>query len=108
MARDFNHTNMLKVARSFAATNLPESVTNIYGQVRIPPEMQVMVRLFATMQAERHRADYDRAAQFTRPDVLRKIDAAADAMARWDTIRDDPATRLFMLSLLAWDKFQGR
>jgi hypothetical protein len=69
--------------------------------------MQV-ASVFVDLQEQRHRADYDLSAKFLRHDVINLIDLVDAAMKVWNGIRNDPAARLYLLSLLVWDRIRGR
>ncbi len=63
---------------------------------------------FVKAQELRHRADYDLAttADFSLEEVATLIDKIEAAIAGWRGIRQDRAVRLYLTSLLAWDKMR--
>ena len=73
----------------------------------VPPGLQRIADVFSDLQGSRHRADYDLGATFLLEDVNNLIDRVEAAMDGWKAIRDEPATRLFLLSLLVWDRIRA-
>jgi hypothetical protein len=108
MSRTFVHTTMKRAAQAFSGGTLPDVIRNVYGPLPIPANLRAVANIFVELQTQRHSADYDLSSRFLRPDVIGLIDRAAAAMAAWRTVRSDRATRLFMLSLLLFDKLQAR
>ena len=49
-----------------------------------PPEVQDFGLLFVRMQSQRHSADYDPYARFSRANVVHLIDATGEAMSRFE------------------------
>ena len=72
---------------------------------RFPPEIQDFGRLFVTMQRERHIADYDPDAAFSRGDVLSLIDETENVIIRFEEAdgRDRRAFAVFVLFRLRPD-----
>ncbi len=70
----------------------------------VPPELRYVAHTFLELQERRHNADYDLALRFNRHDVLGLCDKVDQAMANWETVRIEPIARLFILSLLVWER----
>ena len=53
----------------------------------------------------RHTADYDTSAVFDRENVQAEIDAAERAFLRWNGLRDEPNTNMFLAALLVQSRW---
>lgn len=53
---------------------------------RFPDDVQDFADRFYSMQIKRHRADYDPTERFVRSDVVQDIDAADDAIRRFEAV----------------------
>ena len=73
----------------------------------VPPELRTIAEIFGDLQGSRHRADYDLGENYLPEDVNNLIDQVEEAMDGWKAIRDEPAARLFLLSLLVWDRIKA-
>ncbi len=69
----------------------------------VPPELVRVATTFAELQEDRHRADYDVAATFSRSAAHNAVARARGAFADWDAISATPAGRLFSLLMLTGD-----
>jgi len=48
--------------------------------------------------------DYDLSVLLKRKDVINLIDRVEVSIAGWEVVRDEPSARLYLLSLLFWDR----
>lgn len=108
LSRAFGHTEMYSACKSFGGGNLPDGLAQRLAGVTIPGALQDLARRFGSAQELRHQADYDLAVSFQRGDALSLIVDIELQMSNWPTIESDPATRLFMLALLVWDRLKRR
>ena len=108
MARGFEHAAMKDASRSFAAGRLREWMRHVLEPFPIPLELVVVAGTFATLQRQRHRADYDLSRPFSRDEVGEVIAQAREALDLLDIVRDHDATRLYLVSLLAWRSLRDR
>ena len=108
VVRAYGHSEMYSVARSFRGGTLPTLITRIAGPHSIPSVLRDLAELFISLQDWRHLADYDLATTFLRGDVLTLIDDVEQAVADWNSIRTDPAARLFLICLLVWEKIRSK
>ncbi len=108
LARAYTHTEMANAARTFAGGNLPAGILQRLGPAPIPSELRAFTQTFLDLQEQRHLADYDIAATFARSDTVALIVEIEQAIDAWPTIRDEPASRLFLLGLLVWGRIRDR
>jgi hypothetical protein len=98
---------MAEAARAF---NLPTLAAHLFkGRlatmgIALPPELRHVAQTFLELQARRHEADYDLTQRFNRRDVLALCDKVEQAMRNWESIRNEPIARLFILALLFWER----
>ena len=98
VSRGFDHGGMKRVCVAFAAGAPPGLVAAAVGDV--PPTLREVARVFVALQTERHRADYDRTVTYDRSKVTDLIERAEQVINRIVTLKDEPATRAFLLALL--------
>jgi uncharacterized protein (UPF0332 family) len=106
LARGFTHESMVAACKSFGGGTLPQQVRNTSGLNRIPGDLQYVAETFVTLQDERHRADYNLAAPFQRSEVLALLAQLDMAFEAWSRIRNEDASRLFLMSLPLWKQLQ--
>lgn len=108
LARSFRHQDMSAVSRAIRGAQPKDSVFRLaLGNAPIPPDLIELATTFSELQDARHQADYDLAARFRRRSVLARIEVVETAFKNWDQLRNDPAARLYLLSLLFWDRLKG-
>lgn len=110
LRRTIQHSAVLRAAKWFAGppTTLPPALRNMRRTPRkkeppIDPRLARFCQVFADLQAERHRADYDLTSPFARAEVKRRI---SDASAATDALRSLPSrgdTLIFFLGCLLGD-----
>ena len=66
--------------------------------------LRVVAETFVRAQQQRHTADYDNAAQWTRTDVVRQIRAVAAAFQSWKIIHKDARAQAYLVTLLGRDR----
>lgn len=110
MVRWYAHGRMKAVANWFRRHGtVPRDIMPVLGYTPttptgiVPPELARVAGAFAELQEERHRADYDVAATFTRSDARNAVARARRAFAEWDAISSTPAGRLFAVLMLTGD-----
>ena len=59
----------------------------------------------AELQQARHSADYDVAQKLTRREAERLVAQVQRAFQAWQTVRADPATRVYLAALLLWKQW---
>ena len=104
-ARTLEHGTMARACRAFASGSLPSGL-----QVLRPldADLRLVARVFVEMQEERHRADYDTQAEFSRIDTLRLIDLTEAAFDAYSRIRSTDAATYFLFAMFFYksDRFR--
>ncbi len=62
--------------------------------------LHLIADTFADMQDHRHNADYNGEIEWSRTDVLEKIESVEDAFRSWKEIRDEHEAQDFLVTLL--------
>jgi len=106
LARGFSHQSMAATCRSVAGGNLPATIDAVVAPLPIPADLRMVARTFARLQEERHRADYNRSAAFSKAEVLNLLQDATDAVAAWQRVRNDQAAQFFLMALAVWDQIR--
>jgi len=106
LARVFAHGEMAEASKFFRAGKgtLPAGLAPYV--VAIPKGLSTIAEVFTDAQGIRHRADYDVGASFLTGDVAVLIDRVEGAISGWDQIRNEPSARLYLLSLLIYERIR--
>jgi hypothetical protein len=70
----------------------------------IPQQLQDIARAFTDLQEDRHRADYNYTARFTRADVREKVKQVQDAFKQWAAVRKSPEADYYLIALLTGNR----
>jgi len=78
-----------------------DHVNQFFSSGSPPAALQLMkvAQTFASLQQQRHTADYDNAFQWSRTNAIGQIDLASDAFADWRAIRGQDSAQDFLLAL---------
>jgi len=100
LTRAFTHADMKEAAKQFASgntKNLPGSVREVLGASAIPSPLQQIARTFVDAQERRE-------------NVLTIIDRIDNARMSWHafTQQDQSTARIFLLSILLWNRVKRR
>jgi hypothetical protein len=106
MTRAFVHGDMADASRTFKGGTLPSGMAASFGP--IPRNLSTIAGTFLDLQDERHRADYDLAATFHLQQVNLMINRVETAMTDWETIRQQPTARLYLVLLLTWKQVKTK
>ena len=101
LARAFEHANMDKASKAFQKSNWQGFDDK---NITISPDLQKVARAFTILQAERHRADYNHAARFSRTDVQEKLKQVQRAFEQWAAVRKSPAADYYLIALLTGNR----
>ncbi|MCI0357624.1 MAG: hypothetical protein L0211_03950 [Planctomycetaceae bacterium] len=107
VARAFEHGEMKKAAKSFAAGNLPKYISAVTGS-RVPKDLQIVARAFVDLQEARHEADYNFRQRFTRTEVQDHISVANNAFTAWNRVRKQLIAQAFLAALLLFSRWNKR
>lgn len=102
LARFFEHGKMK------AASERQRGEINAYFKTTLRPSQEFesarhlyrVADTFFQAQQQRHRADYDNTAPWTRVEVLALIDKVDNAFKSWHEIREEPTAQAYLISLL--------
>ena len=101
LSRAFQHSDMERASKAFGK----RSWKGFDGKnVVIPLDLREVARTFVQLQEERHRADYNPAARFSRTDVQRMVRRAQDAFEKWTAVRDTAAADCYLVALLTGNR----
>jgi uncharacterized protein (UPF0332 family) len=106
IARGFTHSGMVGARKSFYAASLPAGISGMLGPVIIAPDLRYVAEAFVRLQRERHRADYDLSASFSRTEVTSLLRALDGAIEAWRRIRNDDVARFFLRALPLWEQIR--
>lgn len=104
--RAFQHGDMRKVAVQFKEGNPRKVYRRAMGDAPPGPELRSIAATFTRLQTERHKADYDIEARFTRSDVIKLVDEVEDAFATLAIVRGRLETDVFLAALLLGDRIR--
>ena len=103
LARMFEHTHM----RSICAGKRDELNKEFKQRAGRPSQEEAVKRnlhrvanTFVQMHEQRELADYDYSSNWTRTDVLPKVESVAAAFNAWKAIRNEDIAQAFLFSLL--------
>lgn len=100
-ARAFEHANMDRASRAFQK---PSWRGFDGSNVVIPADLRAVARAFVRLQEERHRADYNYAARFSRTDVQAWVSQVQDAFRQWAAVRKSPVADHYLMALLTGNR----
>ncbi|MCP4593516.1 MAG: hypothetical protein GY842_22490 [bacterium] len=100
-ARAFEHGTMKQASRAFASGGLPPGLQPILPH-GVPAEIRKLADVFVNLQNARHGADYDVNLKLTRHETRMLVDRVEEAFQLWQTVREDPAIRVYLTALLLW------
>ena len=104
-SRGYEHGTMKSISREFAIAN-PAALDRLTGGLPIPPEIQQVAETFINLQEERHAADYDVTARYTRLEVRNFIQEAEAAFGLWEVIRNHQVATLYLGAMLLGNKWK--
>jgi len=103
IARAFAHSEMKQVCRAISEGHR-SAVLEDLQPAGFSPGLRLVASTFVRLQDERHRADYDVSATFTRLETLDILVLAKDGFTNWTKTRRTEETNVFLAALL----FSGR
>jgi uncharacterized protein (UPF0332 family) len=108
LARMFDHSTMARACgakRDEIVRVMKKSNQRLAAsEIQQLQELLRVVQTFVEMRSARERADYDGSANWTRTQVLSRIDLVDEAFESWRRIHDQPAAQTFLASLLLRDR----
>jgi hypothetical protein len=104
--KDFVTADAALRRASSRRTGLPAALEDLIA-FPLDPYLLVVLTAFIELQEARHKADYDVTEQWSRLDVLSKLDLARRAFEAWNFVRKSPNAATFASSV-AFRKEWGR
>lgn len=98
--RAFSHRAMADVCRGFAQKYPGEKIRKALGGRGIPDDLADMADTFCSLRDERNEADYNFVCGYTKEDATIIISQAEVAHRKWQGIRGDRVTKVFLVALL--------
>ena len=105
-SRAYQHRTMLEASLAFSGGTMPQNLRDFASVGPVPIPVKDLAGLFGRCQSERHKADYDLSARFEREEVVELADELDLAIAAFRPIRREPMARLYLVSLLLWDRMR--
>ena len=104
-ARTLDHGTMARTYRAFQSGALPSGLIFLRP---LDPDLRFVARIFGRMQEQRHAADYNTQAQFSRTETLNLIDDVEAAFDAYNRIRPTDAATHFLFALFFYksDRFR--
>lgn len=99
IGRAFNHGDMKQVSRLVSETRRPTAFPDLLP-TGFSPSLREVAHAFLYLQNQRHSADYDTAATYSRTECQAVIDRAQDAFAAWDKVKGTDEATVFLTALL--------
>ena len=110
--RAVSHTRIKETCGEFIKQNPKEILKEFWSTLSVhgDPDLQKICGHFSDLQTERHAADYDLSATFTRSEALDACAKAKEAMDAWNHLKRQKGdlARLLALSILLWPGLAGR
>jgi uncharacterized protein (UPF0332 family) len=114
-ARSVAHSRVKEVCKQFEKDKV-EQMSEILRPMALrlgfagDADVRIVTEALIRLQEERHNADYNLGATFSREDALSHVKRCEDAFKAWHRWRqsDSESARFFMLCLLLWAGLAGR
>lgn len=105
LARMFEHSHMRSICANKRdelnkAFKTRKKVGRPNQEEAFKRNLQRVVNTFVRMHEQRELADYDYSSNWTRTDVLPKVEGVAAAFKAWKAIRNEDIARAFLFTLL--------
>ncbi|KKZ11471.1 MAG: hypothetical protein TQ37_07085 [Candidatus Synechococcus spongiarum 15L] len=98
--RAFGHRSMANVCQGFAQKNPGQKIRDVLADHRISDDLAHIANTFCSLRDERNEADYNFARSYTKEDATIIFNGTKVAHQKWQNIKDDEATRIFLMALL--------
>ncbi|MXZ83878.1 MAG: hypothetical protein F4Z10_09465 [Synechococcus sp. SB0666_bin_14] len=98
--RAFGHRSIADVCRGFAQKNPGQKIREVLAGHEISDDLAHIADTFCSLQNERNEADYNFGRSYAKQQVAIIIDDAKIAHQKWQNIKDDKTTKIFLVALL--------
>lgn len=102
--RAYEHGTMKRASRAFSSGGLPPDLDKVLSG-GTPSGIRKIAGVFVDLQDARHSADYDVTLKLTRQEVQALVGQVEQAFQAWQTVRVDPAARVYLTALLLWKQW---
>lgn len=101
MRRTVQHSTALRAAKWFTGGGpMPAAIQRMRSALAVDRDLVHVCQVFAELQEERHRADYELASPFSRAEANRRILDAESAISRLRGLQPRGDTLIFLLGCL--------
>lgn len=102
LGRVFEHGNMKSASERIVSDFNAEMKKNpdSSAELTILRHLHTVANAFVQSQQKRNEADYDTSKDWSRTEVLDRIDRVSAAFVRWNAIREAPVAQAYLVSLL--------
>jgi uncharacterized protein (UPF0332 family) len=98
--RHFEHAAMKRVCGwATGQSSAPARYRPLLSPLSGDPQLMVIALAFQALQQDRHSADYDHEANFTKPQVLNLIDLASTAIVTLDALKGTAPLQVFLVQM---------
>ena len=100
VTRAISHQVIREVCKVFAGASSDDRIKKVLDGHGIPDDLVTIARTCHNLQAYRHEVDYNFIRSFTKEDAIDIIEETEEAHKKWETIRDNEATKVFLTALI--------
>lgn len=105
--RAMSHKVIREVCKGFANRNPSYKIKEALGSYDIPEDLVDVATICHDLQYWRHEADYNLIRIFAKSDAINAYEKADEAHRKWQAIKDDKATKVFLVSLVIYTLVQS-
>ena len=100
--RAFGHSSMANVCKGFASKNPSQKISELLAdyKIKISDDLAYIANTFCSLRDERNEVDYNFACSYAKEDATIIFNRAKVAHQKWQNIKNDEATRVFLMALL--------
>jgi len=109
LARAFKHKDMKEFAEIISKSNYPRKLISAFDEQPLEQKLINVASSFVQLQQVRHEADYNRASDFSRREILHLVNKAERTFSEWQELKDinKSQTEIFLIELLSYRNIQG-
>ncbi|KKZ12529.1 MAG: hypothetical protein TQ37_05415 [Candidatus Synechococcus spongiarum 15L] len=106
VTRAIGHQTIRDVCKMFASRSSDNRIKTALDGYGIPDDLVTVARTCHDLQVYRHEADYNFIYSFTKEEAIDIINQTEEAHKKWETIRDNEATKVFLTALIVYKNVQ--
>ena len=104
--RAFGHSSMVNVCKGFASKNPSQKISEVLADHKISGDLAYIASTFCSLRDDRNEADYNFACSYTKEDATIIFNRTKVAHQKWQNIKNDEATRVFLMALLVQENLK--